>query len=46
VRDRLARLGLDVPPPAQRTPDHLGKYVAAQMTRRTPAVKASAVGME
>ncbi len=46
VRDRLAKLGLDVPPPAQRTPDYLGRYVATEMVKWAPAVKASGAGEE
>jgi tripartite-type tricarboxylate transporter receptor subunit TctC len=46
VRDRLIKLGLDTPPPAQRTPEYLGHYVAAEMTRWAPVVKASGAGAE
>jgi tripartite-type tricarboxylate transporter receptor subunit TctC len=46
VRDRLIKLGLDTPPPAQRTPEYLGHYVAAEMTRWAPVVKASGAGVE
>jgi tripartite-type tricarboxylate transporter receptor subunit TctC len=46
VRERLAQLGLDVPPPQERTPDYLAKYVAAEMVRWAPAVKASGAGVE
>ena len=46
VRQRLAGLGLDAPPPAERTPEFLGKYVPAEMTKWAPAVKASGAGEE
>jgi tripartite-type tricarboxylate transporter receptor subunit TctC len=46
VRDRLARLGLDVPPKDLRTPDYLGRYVASEMVKWAPAVKASGAGLE
>ena len=46
VRARLAQLGLDVPPPAERTPDYLAKYVASEIVRWAPAVKASGAGLE
>ena len=46
VRQRLAGLGLDAPPPAERTPEFLGKYVPAEMTKWGPAVKASGAGEE
>jgi tripartite-type tricarboxylate transporter receptor subunit TctC len=46
VRERLAQLGLDAPPPEQRTPEYLGRYVAAEMVRWAPAVKASGAGVE
>jgi tripartite-type tricarboxylate transporter receptor subunit TctC len=46
VRERLAQLGLDVPPPEVRTPDYLAKYVAAERVRWAPAVRASGAGVE
>lgn len=46
VRERLAKLGLAAPPPEQRTPEYLGRYVAAEMVRWAPAVKASGAGVE
>jgi tripartite-type tricarboxylate transporter receptor subunit TctC len=46
VRERLAGLGLDVPPPARRTPEYLGRYVLDEMARWAPAVKASGAGEE
>lgn len=46
VRERLAGLGLDAPPPALRTPEYLGKYVPAEMAKWAPAVKASGAGEE
>jgi tripartite-type tricarboxylate transporter receptor subunit TctC len=46
VRERLAGLGLDAPPPALRTPEYLAKYVPAEMAKWAPAVKASGAGEE
>ena len=46
VRERLAGLGLDVPPPERRTPEFLGRYVVDEMAKWAPAVKASGAGEE
>jgi tripartite-type tricarboxylate transporter receptor subunit TctC len=46
LRERLAKLGLDIPAPEQRTPAYLGKYVAEEMTRWAPAVRASGSGTQ
>jgi tripartite-type tricarboxylate transporter receptor subunit TctC len=46
VHERLAKLGLDIPAPEQRTPEYLGKYVAEEMVRWAPAVKASGAGTQ
>ncbi len=46
VRERLTGLGLDVPPPARRTPEFLKGYVVEEMARWAPAIKASGAGEE
>jgi len=46
VRERLAGLGLDVPPPARRTPEFLRGYVVDEMAKWAPALKASGAGEE
>ena len=46
VRERLAGLGLDVPPPEHRTPEFLGRYVVDEMAKWAPAIKASGAGEE
>ena len=46
VRERLAGLGLDVPPPERRTPEFLGRYVVDEMAKWAPAIKASGAGEE
>jgi putative tricarboxylic transport membrane protein len=46
VRQRLAALGLDVPPAERRTPEFLKGYVVEEMTRWAPAIKASGAGEE
>jgi tripartite-type tricarboxylate transporter receptor subunit TctC len=46
VRERLAGLGLDVPPPERRTPEFLGRYVVDEMAKWAPAIRASGAGEE
>jgi tripartite-type tricarboxylate transporter receptor subunit TctC len=46
VRERLASLGLDVPPPERRTPEFLGRYVVDEMAKWAPAIRASGAGEE
>jgi tripartite-type tricarboxylate transporter receptor subunit TctC len=46
VRERLAGLGLDVPPPERRTPEFLRGYVADEMAKWAPAIRASGAGEE
>jgi tripartite-type tricarboxylate transporter receptor subunit TctC len=46
VRERLAGLGLDVPPPERRTPEFLGRYVVDEMAKWGPVIKASGAGEE
>jgi tripartite-type tricarboxylate transporter receptor subunit TctC len=46
VHDRLATLGLDVPTKEHRTPEYLGKYVAAEMVKWAAPIKASGAGEE
>jgi len=46
VRERLAGLGLDVPPPERRTPAFLKGYVVDEMAKWAPAIKESGAGEE
>jgi tripartite-type tricarboxylate transporter receptor subunit TctC len=46
ARARLDKLGLDIPPPARRTPDYLGQYVASEIAKWGPPIKASGVAEE
>jgi len=46
ARARLDKLGLDIPPAARRTPDYLGQYVAAEIAKWGPPIKASGVTEE
>jgi tripartite-type tricarboxylate transporter receptor subunit TctC len=46
VRDRLAKLGLDIPSKEHRSPDYLGKYVVSEMARWAAPIKASGAGEE
>jgi tripartite-type tricarboxylate transporter receptor subunit TctC len=46
ARARLDKLGLDIPLPARRTPDYLGQYVAAEIAKWGPPIKASGVAEE
>ena len=46
VRERLAGLGLDVPPPERRTPEFLARYVVDEMAKWAPAIKASGAAEE
>jgi tripartite-type tricarboxylate transporter receptor subunit TctC len=46
VRERLAGLGLDVPPPERRTPEFLRRYVVDEMAKWAPAIRASGPGEE
>jgi tripartite-type tricarboxylate transporter receptor subunit TctC len=41
VLERFKTLGLDVVAPARRTPEYLGKFVADEIAKWGPAVKAS-----
>jgi tripartite-type tricarboxylate transporter receptor subunit TctC len=41
VRERLEGLGLNVPPPARRTPDYLAKLVPSELAKWAAPVKAS-----
>jgi tripartite-type tricarboxylate transporter receptor subunit TctC len=40
-RERLAPLGLYVAAPERRTPEYLGKFVASEIEKWAPAIKAS-----
>ena len=46
VQERLKALGLDVVAPARRTPDFLGKYVAAEVEKWRGPIKAAGAGEE
>ena len=46
VRKRLADLGLDIPVPAQQTPEALGKYHKAEIEKWWPIIKAANVKPE
>jgi tripartite-type tricarboxylate transporter receptor subunit TctC len=46
VRKRLADLGLDIPPPAQQTPEALGKYHKAEIEKWWPIIKAANIKPE
>jgi tripartite-type tricarboxylate transporter receptor subunit TctC len=46
VRKRLADLGLDIPAPAQQTPEALGKYHRAEIEKWWPIIKAANVKPE
>ncbi|HKA79449.1 MAG TPA: tripartite tricarboxylate transporter substrate-binding protein [Xanthobacteraceae bacterium] len=41
VRERLEGLGLNVPPPARRTPDYLAKLIPSELEKWAAPVKAS-----
>jgi tripartite-type tricarboxylate transporter receptor subunit TctC len=46
VRARLKTLGLDVVPKERRSPDYLAKYVAAEVAKWGPPIKASGIAEE
>jgi tripartite-type tricarboxylate transporter receptor subunit TctC len=46
VRQRLADLGLEIPAPAQQTPEALGKYHRAEIEKWWPIIKAANVKPE
>jgi putative tricarboxylic transport membrane protein len=46
ARERIDKLGLDIPPPARRTPEYLGTYVTTEIARWGPPIKASGVAEE
>ena len=46
VRKRLADLGLEIPPPAQQTPEALGNYHKAEIEKWWPIIKAANVKPE
>ena len=46
VRKRLSDLGLDIPAPAQQTPEALGKYHKAEIEKWWPIIKATGIKAE
>jgi tripartite-type tricarboxylate transporter receptor subunit TctC len=46
VRKRLSDLGLEIPPPAQQTPEALGKYHRAEIEKWWPIIKAANIKVE
>jgi tripartite-type tricarboxylate transporter receptor subunit TctC len=46
ARERLDKLGLDIPPKERRTPEFLGTYVASEIAKWGPPIRASGVAEE
>jgi tripartite-type tricarboxylate transporter receptor subunit TctC len=46
VRERLEKLGLEVPEPAQRTPEYLATFLESEIKRWAAPIKASGVSVE
>jgi hypothetical protein len=46
VHVRLEELGLNVPPPARRTPEHLAKLVVTEIDKWAAPVKASGISTD
>jgi tripartite-type tricarboxylate transporter receptor subunit TctC len=46
ARVRLDQLGLDIPPLARRTPEYLRRYVADEIAKWGPPIRASGAGEE
>jgi len=46
VRERLEKLGLEVPEPAQRTPEYLAAFLESEIKRWAAPIKASGVSVE
>jgi tripartite-type tricarboxylate transporter receptor subunit TctC len=46
IRDRIAGLGLDVPPSAQRGPDYLVKWVQLELDKWGPPIKAAGITVD
>jgi tripartite-type tricarboxylate transporter receptor subunit TctC len=46
VRERIEGLGLNVPPPERRTPDHLARLVPSELEKWAAPVKASGVNTD
>jgi putative tricarboxylic transport membrane protein len=44
IRKRLAQLGADIPPPAERTPEALGRLVNSEIDKWVPLIRAAGVG--
>ena len=46
VRERLEKLGLEVPEPAQRTPEYLARFVDSEIKKWAAPIRASGVSVE
>ena len=46
VRSRLADLGLEIPPPAQQTPEALGRFHRAEIEKWWPIIRAADIKVE
>jgi len=46
VRQRLAELGLEIVPPAQRTPEALGAYHRAEVEKWWPIIQAAGIKID
>jgi tripartite-type tricarboxylate transporter receptor subunit TctC len=46
VRERLEKLGLEVPEPALRTPEYLAAFLESEIKRWAAPIKASGVSVE
>ena len=46
VRERLEKLGLEVPEPAQRTPEYLATFLESEIKKWAAPIKASGVSVE
>ena len=46
VRERLEKLGLEVPEPAQRTPEYLAAFLESEIKKWAAPIKASGVSVE
>jgi hypothetical protein len=46
VRERLEKLGLEVPDREQRSPDYLAKFLESEIAKWAAPIKASGVSVE